>query len=51
MVEENHVLTESDLEMKRPGDGISPMSMASVIGKKTKQRLNTSHKLKWEDIE
>lgn len=28
-----HVLTEADLEMKRPGDGISPMDMDLVIGR------------------
>src|SRR5205085_6802235 len=28
-----HKLTAGDLEMKRPGDGISPMRMAEIIGK------------------
>ncbi len=47
----NHLLTESDLIMKRPGDGISPMKMAEVIGKKIKTDLETEHKLIWEDLE
>ncbi len=46
----NEVLTESDLDMKRPGDGISAMRLDEVIGKKTKHELLLNHKLTWEDI-
>ena len=31
---QGHILSEEDLIMKRPGDGISPMQMATVVGKK-----------------
>ncbi len=47
----NHVITESDLIMKRPGDGISPMLLNQVIGKKLKSDLVTEHKLNWEDMQ
>ncbi|MCW3071611.1 MAG: N-acetylneuraminate synthase [Bacteroidetes bacterium] len=46
-----HVLSESDLIMKRPGDGISPMEMEQVIGKKLKHDSGNEHKLKGEDLE
>lgn len=34
-----HIITESDLIMKRPGTGISPMALGSVVGKKLKSAL------------
>ena len=42
-----HMLTASDLVMKRPGDGISPMKMEEVIGKKITQDLEEDTKLSW----
>jgi N-acetylneuraminate synthase len=32
-IEEGSIITEQDLVMLRPGDGISPMDMAKIIGK------------------
>jgi N-acetylneuraminate synthase len=46
-----HVLTENDLVMKRPGNGISPMLMENLIGKKTRMDLPADHLLKGEDLE
>ncbi len=46
-----HVINQNDLVMKRPGDGISPMLMMSVIGKKIKAEMVKEYKLKWEDLE
>lgn len=46
-----HVLTEKDLVMKRPGDGISPMEMERVIGKKLKASLSADYKLTWKELE
>ena len=43
-------LSEKDLEMLRPGDGISPMRMKDVIGKRVVKDLLTGHKLTLEDI-
>lgn len=42
-------LTEEDLVMLRPGDGISPMRMKDVIGKRVVKDLLTGHKLTLED--
>lgn len=46
-----HIITESDLIMKRPGDGISPMLLQQVIGKKLKQDCQEEHKLTFGDLE
>ncbi|WP_276091116.1 N-acetylneuraminate synthase [Pedobacter sp. JY14-1] len=43
-------LNESDLEMLRPGDGISPMRMHEIIGKTLNKDLLTGHKLSFEDL-
>jgi N,N'-diacetyllegionaminate synthase len=45
-----HVLSEPDLVMKRPGDGISPMKMDEIIGKKVNKDLKTDHKLQYDDL-
>ena len=50
-VKAGHLLTEADLIMKRPGDGISPMKINDVIGKKTKSDLDEDTKLSWTLLE
>lgn len=47
---EGQIIQEKDLEMLRPGDGISPMKMREVIGKVIKADLPVGHKLNLEDI-
>lgn len=44
------IIKETDLTMKRPGDGISPMDIAQIIGKKAIQDLDSDYKLTWDDI-
>lgn len=44
------LLTEQDLEMLRPGDGISPMRMEELMGKICQRDLSAGHQLKIEDI-
>jgi len=48
---EGHVLSIRDLEMKRPGDGISPMKLDQIIGKKLKKNLPAEHKLTFNDLD
>ncbi|MFN9998043.1 MAG: SAF domain-containing protein [bacterium] len=43
-------MREEDLEMLRPGDGISPMRMKDVIGKRVSKDLLSGHKLTLEDF-
>ncbi len=47
---ENHILQATDLEMKRPGNGISPMEIDLVIGRKLKCDLPAEHQLTYSDI-
>ena len=44
------IIVESDLEMLRPGDGISPMKMRNIIGKKVVKDLNFGHRLTPDDL-
>lgn len=46
-----HILTQQDLEIKRPGDGISPMLIKTIIGKRLKTDLPEEYKLSLNDIE
>lgn len=44
------IITEGDLDIKRPGNGISPMKINEVIGKKLKSDLSKETILKWDDL-
>lgn len=46
-----HCIAENDLVMKRPGDGISPMLIDEVIGRKLKINLEKETMLTWEDLQ
>jgi N,N'-diacetyllegionaminate synthase len=46
----NHSLVKEDLIMLRPGDGISPMKINQIIGKKLVFDLETGHKLNFNDL-
>ncbi len=45
-----HILVQSDLIMKRPGDGISPMLVEQILGKKLTDDFDSEHKLNLKDI-
>ena len=42
-----HVIQNEDLIMLRPGDGISPMDIEKVIGKKVIKQINPGTQLDW----
>jgi sialic acid synthase SpsE len=46
-----HIISIDDIEMKRPGSGISPMEYDKVLSKKSKRDLRIGTLLKWEDLE
>lgn len=46
-----HVTSKDDLIMLRPGDGISPMLVGEIIGRKVLRSIPQFDKLKWEDLE
>jgi len=50
VLSQGQVIQEADLVMLRPGDGISPMEMLNVIGKKTKRELSNGYKLTYSDF-
>ena len=45
-----HIIKMEDLIMKRPGDGISPMQLDQIVGKKTLAVLKKDNKLTFKDI-
>lgn len=45
-----HIITLNDLEMKRPGDGISPMKIEEIVGRKLALDLPDEHKLLKSDL-
>jgi len=44
------IIASDMIEMKRPGDGLSPMIVQNIIGRKTKTDLAKDHKLTMEDL-
>ncbi len=49
-IEEGETLEEKDLTFKRPGTGIPPYELASVLGKKANRPLEEDYVLQWEDL-
>lgn len=49
-VPEGTILSKEHLVMKRPGNGISPMEVEKVLGKKVLRNLVEDTLLKWEDL-
>jgi len=45
------IISEDDLIMKRPGNGISPMELENVLSKKLKIDVLADSIVKWEDLE
>ena len=39
-------LHEGDIDFKRPGDGISPVNLDNVLGKKLNERIEKDHQIK-----
>jgi len=50
-IPQGSVIDSSSLICLRPGDGISPMEIDRVIGRKVKRELPQFYKLSWEDLE
>jgi len=50
-LEKGHILKEADLIMRRPGDGISPMDIDQIVGRKLKSDLAADVKLSLEHLE
>lgn len=50
-LKEGQIIEYNDLIALRPGDGISPMDIDRVVGKKTTRTVNANEQLKWDWIE
>lgn len=50
LVPQGEFIAETDLIMKRPGDGISPMEIDRVVGKRALRDLPEDHCLDWSDF-
>jgi N,N'-diacetyllegionaminate synthase len=46
-----HFITEDDLIMKRPGNGISPIEIPKVLNKQLKFDVSEDTPFRWEDVE
>jgi N,N'-diacetyllegionaminate synthase len=46
-----HILTMDDLILLRPGNGIPPRDLVSIIGLRVKTNLSAGHLLVWDDLE
>ena len=49
-IKSGHIIEFKDLIMKRPGNGISPMQIDEVIGKRVVRDLNEEHMLVFNDL-
>lgn len=49
-LEKGHVLMNEDLIMKRPGNGISPMDISMIIGRKLAKDLAEDSKIAFQDL-
>jgi N-acetylneuraminate synthase len=47
---QGHVLSEDDLDAKRPGTGIAPDEMPYVLGRKIARDLEADQVIRWEDL-
>lgn len=45
------VFTEEDMQLKRPGTGISACFLPDIVGKVARVDLPAGHRLKWSDME
>ena len=45
-----HVITEADIDYRRPGTGISPDKLASVLSRELKKSIISGSKISWDDF-
>jgi N-acetylneuraminate synthase len=50
-IQQGHVLTEGDLDAKRPGTGISPDKLSYVLGRKLSCDVQEDQILNWKDFQ
>ena len=50
ILEEGYILTEDDIDFKRPGTGIKPDELKYIIGRKLKRNIKEDEFINWEDL-
>ena len=50
-LEQGCVLTEDDLDAKRPGTGISPAELPYVLGRRLTCHVSKDHLIRWQDLQ
>ena len=50
-IPKDQIITKLDLDVKRPGTGISPKFFNDLLGKKIKRDLDIDNILQWDDME
>ena len=50
VIKSGEVLTEQDLDYKRPGTGISPSEVRYVIGRKVAEEIGEDRVIQWENL-
>jgi N,N'-diacetyllegionaminate synthase len=48
---QGHVISEADLDAKRPGTGISPDELPYVLGRKLMKDVQQDQVIRWEDLQ
>jgi N,N'-diacetyllegionaminate synthase len=49
-IKKGQIITNEDIMMRRPGDGISPMQINKILGCKANKNLPVEHKINWDDL-
>ncbi len=49
-LKQGHVISEMDLDAKRPGDGISPAEMRYVVGRELAEDIKEDQVIHWRDL-
>lgn len=50
-LKKGEVISEEDLDFKRPGTGIRPDEVEKVLGKKVKRDIGEDRMIRWEDLD
>ena len=51
LLEAGHVISPTDLVVKRPGDGLEPWRVAEVVGRRLSRRVDADAPIRLEDLE
>jgi N-acetylneuraminate synthase len=50
-IPEGTILSQKDLGVKRPGDGLSPLYISQILGKKARKEIQKNKQISWELLE